>query len=376
MTHLADLFGADELEHALNERLIVARKHPLCALTILNYTDRVQYEPGLWSAVTRQCRGLIHDDNGVVVARPFRKFFNYGQAEAPEFALDAAVSVTDKMDGSLGILYRASNGFAISTRGSFESEQAIHATFLFHAKYKAFVPPKGWTLLFEIVFPANRVVLDYGDMDDLVLLGAVEIATGKSVGPDDLLLLEWDGPRAEVFEYATLAQALAALPRAGAEGLVVHFLDADERVKLKQDDYVALHKIICGLNERVVWQHLMDGKPLVELLAGLPDEFHEWVGGVAARLLATVEGNAAEVEDAYSTILTNLVRALREPLDIPDGVPRFARKEFALLAVNHPLKSLLFMRYDGKDYRPALWKELRPSGRSGPRGLVHSEETA
>jgi putative RNA ligase len=39
------------------------------------------------------------------------------------------------------------------------------------------------TVLVEIVYPANRIVLDYGGLDDLILLGAVDIATGRTFGP-------------------------------------------------------------------------------------------------------------------------------------------------------------------------------------------------
>ena len=61
MTTIYDLFDREALARALNERLVVARQHPTHPLTILNYTERCQYERGLWTDVTRTCRGLIHD---------------------------------------------------------------------------------------------------------------------------------------------------------------------------------------------------------------------------------------------------------------------------------------------------------------------------
>src|SRR5689334_14744679 len=122
MTVLADLFSEDALAHALMERHVVARRHPSASLTILNYTERCQYERGLWNDVTLACRGLIFNDQREVVARPFRKFFNYGQSEAPTFELTEPCEATDKIDGSLGILYRADDGWSIATRGSFDGE--------------------------------------------------------------------------------------------------------------------------------------------------------------------------------------------------------------------------------------------------------------
>lgn len=363
MTHLSDVFDMEALTVALQERHVVARKHPSLPLTILNYADRCQYESGLWNDVTRQCRGLIHDEAGNVLARPFRKFFNHNQSEAPKFDLDAPVIVTDKIDGSLGILYGRGTEAAIATRGSFESEQAQFATGFWHGCYSDLVVPDGLTLLFEIIYPSNRIVVDYGDRNDLILLGAVNIATGRSLDPQNPALAFWPGPRAEVFPYRTLADALAAKPRPNAEGLVVHFVVTDDRLKIKQEDYVALHRIVTGLNERTVWQHLVDGKPLEELVTALPEEFQGWVGEVAARLVATVESGRREVESAYSTILASL----------PAG---FTRKDYALIAKDHPRRAQLFARHDGKNYERGLWEECYPSPRLGPRGLTPSEEAA
>lgn len=360
MTCLSDLFELGELEAAIREGLVVARRHPSAPLTILNYTARCQYEKGLWNPVTLACRGLIHDANGEIVARPFKKFFNYGSSDAPALDLSEPCVVTDKLDGSLGILYC---GNSIATRGSFDSEQARHATKVWRERYADTEVPKGWTLLFEIVYPENRIVLDYGDRDDLILLGAVEISTGRSIAPIDSLLKSWKGERAEVFPYTTVADALAAPVRQNAEGLVLHLVRSDERVKLKQEDYVALHKIVTGLNERTVWEHVSSGKSVAELCAAIPDEFHGWVDEVAARLKARVEASSGEVEQAYSTILATLP-------------PEHTRKDFAMLAAKHPRKSQLFSRLDGKDYTPQLWQECYPSPRIGPRGNVPTEDAA
>jgi len=62
------------------------------------------------------------------------------------------------------------------------------------------------------------------------------------------------GPVVESFAYATFAEALAAPPRDDREGLVVHFTDADQRVKIKYAEYVRLHRIVTGLSARTVWE--------------------------------------------------------------------------------------------------------------------------
>lgn len=365
MTTLYTLFPQTALDEAINNRHVVRRFHPTLPLAILNYTDVCQYERGLWTEVTRQCRGIIYNtDTLEVVARPFRKFFNYGQAEAPTLELTDNVVVTDKIDGSLGILYPTPDGHAVATRGSFDSDQALHATAVWKAKYEGRVDvPTHWTMLFEIVYPENRIVCDYGDTDDLVLLGAVHIKTGAS-GEPGLIGPTWTGPRTTVYSpYATFGEALAAPPRPNAEGLVIHHLASGARVKIKQDDYVRLHRLVTGLNERVVWEHLSERRPLDQLITPLPDEFHDWVVDVAARLCKDVDNYADDIEAAYENAVERL----------PVG---YTRKDFALAIKDLPpdLKAGVFARLDGKDYRPMLWKLVRPEGNRNAKRF--SEDTA
>lgn len=55
--------------------------------------------------------------------------------------------------------------------------------------------------------------------------------------------------------------------------------------------------------------------------------------------------------------------------------PGFSRKDFAMLAIQHPCKWALFAKLDGKDYRSGLWDGVRPAPFLGPRQTV-SEDTA
>ncbi|MEV6926178.1 RNA ligase [Dactylosporangium sp. NPDC051485] len=353
--HIDALCDPKLLTDMVDGGYIRTQRHPSLPLLIHNYTERAQYE-NVWNAATLACRGLVVSAGGRVLARPFAKFFNHGQPGAPELDLEGPVRVTDKADGSLGVLFPTPAGWAVATRGSFDSEQARHATRVWLQRYAgSFTPPPGCTLLFEIIYPANRIVLDYGGLDDLVLLGAVDIATGRSHGPD--AVPDWPGPVVESFGYATLADALAAPPRDNREGLVVHFTGPDTRLKIKYAEYVRLHRIVTGLNPRVVWEAMLAGR-LAELLEPLPDEFHAWASNIAAGLTAQVEDLVAEVEREYAEVVVAL----------PEG---WARKDFALAVARHPRRGCLFLRLDGKDYHPLLWQQVRP-----PVGESQTEEGA
>jgi RNA ligase len=358
MTLLNDVFDPAELASAVETGHVRLQRHPSRPLTIYNYTEACQYA-GAWTPVTLACRGLVVDAAGAIIARPYRKFFNHSEVHAPQLDAAAEVLVTDKADGSLGIIYHDGDGPAVATQGSFASDQALHATELLRARYGGFVPPTGLTVLVEIIYPGNRIVVDYDGLDDLVLLGAVDIATGRTYGP--AAVPTWPGPVVETFGYATFAEALAAPPRAGREGLVVHFTAADQRVKIKYADYVRLHRLVTGLTARTVWDVMANGGDLDALIAPLPDEFHVWVRRVAAELTAVVDARAAAIEEAFAAIVAEL----------PEG---WGRKEFAARAVRSEHKFALFLRLDGKDYRPVLWQHARPAADSTMHGTKVTEE--
>lgn len=349
-----NLFTQTELNSMESQGYVRSRVHPNDSeLWILNYTEKAAYE-GLWNNVTLNCRGLIVNAFGDIVARPFPKFFNYGQAGCPAIDLDAPAVVTDKLDGSLGILYRVpgEKEYSIATRGSFESEQALHATEILRTKYSNFKPSSNWTYLFEIVYPENRIVCDYEGMDDLVFLGAVHLSSGISYDSDVASMLGWAGPVAEVFEYRTMREALEAEPRDGKEGFVVHFLNSDVRVKIKQEDYIALHRIVTGLNARSVWEAMLN-YDLEGLVAKVPDEFYDFV-------MDTAEAIQGEVNDAVMT-------AYREFDSILYWIGvNPSRKDFAFIAKSKANSWALFNIWDNKDIEREFLRRAKPAHNYSP----------
>lgn len=347
---LWEILDQAEYEDSLNKGHIRLQEHPLHPYIIHNYTEACTWEQG-WNNSTLTCRGLItHAETGEVLARPFPKFFNHNQAEAPVFDLDEEVIVMDKVDGSLAISYRNPDGsIALATRGSFSSDQAAWANDFYNRTYKdSFTPEPHLTYLFEIIYPENRIVLDYGDTEELVLLGAVDIRTGRSVHIEDLKA-QWKGPTVEVFPHTTLRQVLEAPDRDNAEGFVLWHPERDQRVKYKQEDYKRLHRYLTGTTPKHVWEVLSSGlDPNIEF-AGAPDEFHGWLKQVVS-----------ELETQHSAIKKN---ALAEYENIVNTLGQdWQRKDFAAVAARSPNKSLLFFLLDDRDIDEYIWKGLKPSG--------------
>lgn len=342
--NLEDLFDINLFNEMVVEKFVRVKVHPTEPLIIANYAEKTVYEK-VWNEVTLTCRGLIyHYETGEIVSRSFAKFFNVGEY-GPEFVWpNESVVVTDKLDGSLGILYRQpSDGqLAIATRGSFQSDQAIKATEILRAKHADFQPEPGFTYLFEILFPQNRIVLDYGDTEDIVLLAAIGNESGHVYSP--MAVPEWTGDSTQVFSAYNFSEALAMPPRANAEGVVIRF-ESGLMVKLKQEDYVRAHAIVTGCTNRSIWETLSKGESLPEKASFMPDEFHAWMIKTAEEL----EDKKAFWRGAALVEFRDLFRTVGQ-----------TRKEFAALASQSEFRAALFKLYDGQFIDDLAWKAVRP----------------
>ena len=119
--------------------------------------------------------------------------------------------VFEKLDGSLGVVYRepTSRRWSVATRGSFDGEQARWATQRLRSDDRLTpLPREDRTYLLEVIYPANRVVVDYGDREDLVLLDVLALDDGRSVLDEELDRLDGVLPVAE--ELALDVEAVRA----------------------------------------------------------------------------------------------------------------------------------------------------------------------
>lgn len=350
MVKLYDIVDRDDLEECLKGRYVNANRHPRLPLTIYNYSKSAQYDAH-WTPTTVNCRGLIVHDDGTVIARPFKKFFNFGQVDTPT----GPVVVTDKADGSCGIVYRDGDRLCISTRGSFVSEQAQHATEVLNARYGDFDPPANWTYVFEIIYPENRVVVNYGSFDDLVLLGAVDIETGRSVALEEAASY-WSGPVVETFPYTSLEEALAAPAREDREGLVLHFTDPDERIKIKQEDYVRLARLMSGITGRAVYMSMKhpETHSFEAVLERAPDEVYNWIKQTKAELQAQFDAIVKAGFDLHNEVEAKLASMGVSPAD-----PTY-RREYAKLveSTKDPRRFAAYAARDGQAYN--AWSQITP----------------
>lgn len=276
-------------------------------LVVLSYNRDAIYA-NEWSQAERASRGLIVNKvTGEVVALPFSKFFNwrqpYGECNIALPSPDSHLKhVFEKLDGSLGILYRDGGEFKISTRGSLQSDQATWATKFLQTNYDLTRLPDNLTLLFEILYPDNRIVVDYEEKEDLVLLGAIDRfqAVELPFYPDVYAIGQQYGfTLPQVYEFnnpAEILEAAAKLEGVAGEGYVLQYSDG-QRFKIKADDYVEIHRLISNLTTNKVFQAVLE-KRVDTLVGTMPDEFRE-------EILKLVEVITLNYDDAIMHILAH-----------------------------------------------------------------------
>ena len=340
------------LEKYYQDGLLLKQKHPKFDLTIWNYSPRVQYER-LWDDITLQCRGLVTNSKGNIVARPFKKFFNFEEHKPEDIPIEIYV-VYEKLDGSLGILFNYENEWILATRGSFTSPQAIKGRQLLE-KYNYNRLVSGYTYLFEIIYPENRIVCEY-DFEDLILLGMIKTETGDEIdihndNNEDIRLknLIKNLNLKIVLLYKTWGESYDLLKEEiskDKEGYVIRFKNGF-RMKIKGEEYKRLHRILTNVSNRDIWMYLKNGDPFDDLLHKVPDEFYNWVSNTADNL---VKGYAEIEKKSFLDFAK-----IKKSCNIED------RKSFALEALKCDNPSILFSMLDNKDYRDIIWKIIYPS---------------
>jgi T4 RnlA family RNA ligase len=332
----------DILNDYRDRGLLYCQGHPTLPLTIWNYTEKVQYE-GLWDDVTMMCRGLVTDTEGNIMARPFKKFFNMEEGKhTPTSEFD----VYEKMDGSLIIVFWC-GGWIVASRGSFTSEQALAAERIFFDELDHNFSI-GITYLFEFTASWNRIVVDYGEKPKLTLLGAIRTDDGTEATWEELKMIGDDTNCDVVKKYNGISDytTLKGMIGNNAEGFVVRFSNGD-RMKIKGDEYLRLHKIMTCVSTTSVWEVLSNGDDISTILKDVPDEFYKKIMEYSNSLITQFHNIDLEYQKIYGLIM-----------GFDDVVGN--RREFAKYATRFDNPAILFKMYDNNDYSGLIWKSIKP----------------
>ncbi len=336
MTNLP--FDPQTLPTLIEQGYITSQTHPSLPLTINNYTAKAQYDRH-WVAATLNCRGLVLDNHYRPIARPLSKFFNLSEYQGT--LPDGVPNIYEKLDGSLIILFHYQGQWEVASRGSFTSDQSQMARVLL-ANYQADLDKldPAYTYLFEIIYPINRIVVDYGTQQRLVLLAAVNTETGVEL---EHTQVNWTD-RAQTYPATTLPEWLDSIEKTQSEltnyeGFILKWPNGF-RLKYKLADYVRLHRIITRIQAKDIWECLSQNQNLDQFLDAVPDEFYHWV-----------KDTKLELETKYRKIETECQQAFK---DLGD------RRQTALYFQTQKYPGVLFLMLDGREYTQVIWKLIKP----------------
>lgn len=287
----------------------------------------------------QQLRGVILDeaDNWKIISRPFDKFFNYGEFNAP--LLDwHNVRVYEKCDGTLIQMYHYKDEWHVGTLSTPDASGLVgqnkNLTFeeLFWNTWKQTlkgnVPnehEKDSTFLFELMTPFNRVVVDH-QHPKLQLIG-VRSRNGEEYHPKWWShynpVKEFEFPynsytcKADILKG--LIESFETMKPLEQEGYVV--VDKNfTRVKVKSPAYVNLHHTISTFNDRSLFEVIRNGESN-EVIASFP----QW------------KEKFTELTTRYQDFVTAITIGYERYKHIN------TQKDFATAIQDLPFCSLLFM---------------------------------
>ena len=311
------------------KKLVDIKKHPNLSLTLLNYSSLTQMKKK-WCSELLQARGLVVDDEGLIIARPLPKFFNHyeikGQIPSDE------IEVYEKLDGSLIIMAFFNGEPFFCTRGSFTSEQAIKAEEIYFKKYKDLVIDQDYTYCFEVIYPQNKIVIDYDKEEDLFLLAKINTKTGmeESIYNCGLRCVSQ-------FEGNKTIEELKAMEKHNEEGFVVKFPQINFRMKIKFKNYIEQHKFGKFSRERII-NLLRVGKELP--LSRIPDECY------------------SEIRIIYDDVIKQFKNIEKEVLEEYESIKKTEKDIVEKIKLSSN-PALLFTIHRGGDYKKRIWKNVK-----------------
>lgn len=281
-------------------------------LRLYDYSKSCTYERA-WNDATRISRGLVLD----VVAKelvvlPFEKFFNRGDEHNNHGRSTSGAEPSgyfEKMDGSCVFIYCYKGEWYVNTRGSFCSEQAIKGKEILNDKIDTKALNPDITYIGEVIYRENKIVVDYGDREEIVLTGAYNRVTLEEIDIFDkftrygLEHLGFKYPNKYVFASPSEAYRVAKTLPKNEEGFVLLWSNG-VREKMKGDEYCHFHGLLSYHTPLFLWRAFRGGgedlvmKNKKDVPEELWDEYDEWVSVFKNNLTYLKDS----VKSAYSVV--------------------------------------------------------------------------
>lgn len=302
--------------------------------TVINYQvvmqDTFPDNNEFKSMIRRECRGMIfHTATGQILRRPYHKFFNINErASTHQDNVDLSQKhvILDKLDGSMISPFICEGQLLWGTRAGVTEVSEQSEEFLRnnpnYANLAILLIQNGHTPMFEWCSRKQRIVLDYGQDDRLVLTGIRNTVTGEywDKFQEDLIAQQHNVETVKSFDNQNNIQDFINHTRGleNTEGYIARF-ESGLMFKVKCDWYCQLHKTLEHLvHEKDVIRLILDQK-LDDAKAILPedrikalDNFSDILHKGIQDLSDKVWWNTLELSDKYNGSRKDFAMAVKD----------------------------------------------------------------
>ena len=148
----------------------------------------------------------------------------------------------------MGILYWDNDVPKIATQRSFKNPNAVKATEILHKKYQHTFKnlTKKYSYIFEIIYPDTSVLVDYGNEEKIVLLGILDLKTGKELKINESIGFPVAKDYTKEYAHIHNLADLKKMDLKNVEGFVLTY-NSGLKVKLKFSWYDKSHKIMAEM---------------------------------------------------------------------------------------------------------------------------------
>ena len=237
--------------------------------------------------------------------------------------------------------------------------------------------------MFEGINRNLRIVVDYGEAEELVLLSVVNNQTGEEAEPDMLQdisdLMEVGIPELQSMTWQEAHQQSYDETIKNAEGYVLTWYRQGAppfRLKVKFADYLRLHRMVTGVSPKHILEVLQNG--WTSEMNDMLNESTPWFNHFVAKWKRVIETQAMSIECNSKEIYD----AAREENRVKVGQRPYEnigaeRKAYALVfnrPENKKYSGVLFAMLDGKDWKKVIWKMIKDSPiMKGGRPMVNAD---
>jgi RNA ligase len=307
---------------------------------------KMREEANRYKAIRRECRGLLFDKSGKVMARRLHKFFNVNERDETQFhAIDFTQPhvILEKLDGSMitpvvtdaGLRWGTKMGITDVSMGA----ELFVANNVRYADFAREVLAEGKTPIFEWCSRQQRIVVDY-PRDRLVLIAIRDNRTGEYVSYD--VMVNWAHKHMveSVQSYPGTAKSMVSLmaetkDAEGIEGWIIRF-DDGQMLKIKGEWYLRIHKTKDNLTFEKNVVDLLVNEKIDDAKAFMLEEDRHRVEQFEQQFWKGFEIQVAVTESIYKTVYQHF---------------KGDRKQFAIehaAQLHSVTRAVMFACWDGK----------------------------